>query len=78
MSMMDDSMPKRSVNIVFYEIEKSDLYPEGKLFSIRMVRIKRSGDTERMVVATEKLSKALDIAEYFLETGVVSCEYSPT
>jgi len=69
-------MPKRSANVVFYEMDKSDLYPDGKMYIIRMVRIKRSGDAERIVVSTEKLSVALDMAEQFLETGVVTGEYS--
>lgn len=75
MSRLSEEMPKRSVNVVFYEMPKSDLYPDGKMYMVRMVRIKRSGDAERVMVSTEKLSHALDMAEQFLETGAVTGEY---
>lgn len=72
MSNMDDSKAKRSANIVFYNIDKSELYPDGKLYSIRLVKLRKSGNAQRFVVATESLDKALDIAEEFLETGMVN------
>jgi len=53
------------------EMSKSDLYPNGKVFEISLVKVKRSGEEERFFLTTEYLVAALDEAEAFMETGVV-------
>lgn len=62
---------KRYVVISMAEMSKSDLYPDGKLFEISLVKVKRSGEEERFFLTTEYLVAALDEAEAFMETGVV-------
>jgi hypothetical protein len=62
---------KRYVIVKLLEVPKSDLYPDGQLFEVSFVRLKRSGEEDRIYLGTEYLTYALDEAEAFMETGVV-------
>ena len=53
------------------EVSKSDLYPDGKMFEVSFVKVKRSGEEERVYLGTEHLAYALDEAESYMMTGVV-------
>ncbi|MCK4978651.1 MAG: hypothetical protein KAS36_17080 [Anaerolineales bacterium] len=62
---------KRYVVVKLLEISKSDLYPDGKMFEVSFVKVKRSGEEDRVYLGTEYLTYALDEAEAYMETGVV-------
>ena len=62
---------KRYVVVKLLEISKSDLYPDGKMFEVSFVKVKRSGEEDRVYLGTEHLTRALDEAEAYMETGVV-------
>jgi len=62
---------KRYVVIKMLEVSKSDLYPDGEMFEVSFVKVKRSGEEDRMYLGTEHLTYALDEAEAYMETGVV-------
>ncbi len=62
---------KRYVVVKLLEISKSDLDPDGKMFEVSFVKVKRSGEEDRVYLGTEYLTYALDEAEAYMETGVV-------
>lgn len=62
---------KRYVVIKMLEVSKSDLYPDGEMFEVSFVKVKRSGEEDRMYLGTEYLTYALDEAEDYMMTGVV-------
>lgn len=62
---------KRYVVVKLLEISKSDLYPDGRMFEVSFVKVKRSGEEDRVYLGTEYLTYALDEAEAYMETGVV-------
>lgn len=69
---------KRYIVVKLLEVPKSDLYPDGKMFEVIFVKVKRSGEEERIYLGTEYLTSALDEAEAYMETGVVGGYYPQT
>ena len=63
---------KRYFVIFLSEVPKTDLYPDGKIFEIHFVRIKKDGKEYRQFMVTEDLATALDKGEQFIQTGIIN------
>jgi hypothetical protein len=64
--------PKRIVTITLSRLTKSNLYPDGRVYELVLEKIGRSEKVSTLRVSTDTLDTALDYAESFLDTGVVS------
>jgi len=63
--------PKRAGVVVVNKIDKSDLYPDGKVYMVTLWNYTRKGmESEKKIkVSIDNLDEALDVIEEFIETG---------